>query len=76
VALELGIDGNEVSEFVSHSAASVNPAFGIRGGAPFAGQRLRKDLDGLIAFAATRNVDTPVLKATREINRAFGPREE
>jgi hypothetical protein len=72
VALDLGIDGNEVSEIVSHSAeASVNPAYGIRGGAPFAGQCLPKDPDGLIAFAASRNVDTPVLEATREINRLW-----
>jgi UDP-glucose 6-dehydrogenase len=72
VALDVGIDGNEVSEIVSHSAeASVNPAYGIRGGAPFAGQCLPKDPDGLIAFAASRNVDTPVLEATREINRLW-----
>ena len=73
LALALGIDGNEVSEIVSHSAeASVNRAYGIRGGAPFGGNCLPKDLDGLIAFAASRQVDTPVLEATREVNRAFG----
>jgi UDPglucose 6-dehydrogenase len=73
LALSLDIDGNEVSEIVSHSAeASFNRAYGIRGGAPFSGHCLPKDLDGLIAFAEARYVDTPVLKATRDVNRALG----
>jgi UDPglucose 6-dehydrogenase len=73
LALSLDIDGNEVSEIVSHSAeASINRAYGIRGGLPFSGHCLPKDLNGLIAFAEARNVDTPVIKATRETNRALG----
>jgi len=69
----LGVDGNEVSEIVSHSAeASRNRAYGIRGGASFEGDCLPKDLDGLIAFAAAHHVPTPVLRATREVNESMG----
>ena len=68
----LGIDANEVSEIVSLSAeASRNRAYGIRGGAPFEGDCLPKDLDGLIAFAASHGVRTPVLRATREVNHSM-----
>lgn len=73
LAQMLEIDGNEVSEIVSHSAeASTNRAYGIRGGQPFSGHCLPKDLDGIIAFAKEIGVDTPVLNATRETNQALG----
>jgi UDPglucose 6-dehydrogenase len=73
IAEDLGVDAKDVSEAVSLSAeASVNPAYGIRGGAPFAGQCLPKDLDALIAFAESRSLSTPMLEATREVNRTFG----
>lgn len=68
----LGVDGHVVAEVVSKSAeGSFNPSYGIRGGAPFSGRCLPKDLDGLIAFAAELSISVPMLEATRSVNQSF-----
>ena len=68
----LGIDQREVSEVVAHSAeGSFNPHYGIRGGFPFGGACLPKDLDGLIGFGERRQIPMPLLKAVRTVNEAL-----
>ena len=72
VASAVDVDGHFVAEVVSRSAeGSTNPDYGIRGGSAFGGACLPKDLDGLIAFAATLGVEVPILEATRRINQSL-----
>lgn len=67
-----GINGDAISEVVVRSAeASTNPDYGTRGGYPFGGHCLPKDLDGLIGFAASAGVSTPLLEAVRTVNESF-----
>jgi len=67
-----GIDGDAISEVVVRSAeASTNPDYGTRGGYPFSGHCLPKDLDGLIGFATNAGVSTPLLEAVRTVNESF-----
>lgn len=73
LAAATNVDGHFVAEVVSRSAeGSINTRYGIRGGAPFGGACLPKDLEGLIAFARAVDVEVPVLEATREVNESFG----
>jgi UDPglucose 6-dehydrogenase len=73
LATLINVDGHFVAEVVSRSAeGSINTQYGIRGGSPFGGACLPKDLDGLIAFAKTLGVTVPGLEATREINESWG----
>ena len=72
LASAVSVDGHFVAEVVSRSAeGSINTQYGIRGGTPFGGACLPKDLDGLIAFAKTVGVAVPGLEAAREINESF-----
>jgi UDPglucose 6-dehydrogenase len=72
LASAVGVDGHFIAEVVSKSAeGSTNTEYGIRGGSPFGGACLPKDLDGLIAFAKTVGVPVPGLEAAREINESF-----
>ena len=72
LAAMVSVGGLFVAEVVSRSAeGSINTQYGIRGGSPFDGMCLPKDLDGLIAFAQTVGVAVPGLKATREINESL-----
>jgi UDPglucose 6-dehydrogenase len=68
----LGIDQREVGEVVAHSAeGSFNPLYGIRGGYPFGGACLPKDLDGLIGFGERKQIPMPLLNAVRAVNAAI-----
>jgi UDPglucose 6-dehydrogenase len=68
----LGIDQREVSEVVARSAeGSFNPQYGIKGGYPYGGACLPKDLDGLIGFGERQEIPLPLLKAVREVNAAI-----
>ena len=70
VAGRLGLDPDAVAGTVARSAeASRNPAYGIRGGAPFAGACLPKDTDGFLAFARELGLPMPVLGAVVDVNR-------
>lgn len=69
VANHLGLDTDRVAQAVSRSAeASWNPGYGIRGGRPFAGACLPKDVQGFLAFARERGLPVPMTEATRSIN--------
>jgi UDPglucose 6-dehydrogenase len=69
VAQRMGIDADAVATTVARSAeASINPLYGIRGGAPYGGVCLPKDTNGFLGFAAGIGVDTPLLRAIVETN--------
>lgn len=69
VASCLGVDLDEVSATVALSAeGSMNPQYGIRGGAPYGGACLPKDTNGFLGFAADHGVAMPLLEAVVHIN--------
>ena len=71
ICAAIGLEGDVVAEVVVRSAeASTNPDYGTKGGRPFDGACLPKDLNGLIAFAAEQGVEASLLTAVREVNRA------
>ena len=75
VATSLGIDPDEVAGTVARSAeASMNPLYGVRGGAPFAGRCLPKDADGFLAFARELGLPMRLLDAVTGVNRDLGER--
>ncbi|HYJ74956.1 MAG TPA: 2-dehydropantoate 2-reductase N-terminal domain-containing protein [Kineosporiaceae bacterium] len=75
VATRLGLDADEVAGIVARSAeASLNPVYGLRGGAPFAGGSLPKDADGFLAFARELGLPMRMLDAVLDVNRRLGER--
>jgi UDPglucose 6-dehydrogenase len=73
VARRVGVDADAVSSTVARSAeASINPLYGIRGGAPYGGVCLPKDTNGFLGFAAGVGVDMPLLRAIVETNDRMG----
>jgi len=68
----LGIDADAVATTVARSAeGSFNPDYGIRGGSPFGGPCLPKDLEGMLGFARNLGVDVPLLRSVRQVNEAI-----
>jgi len=89
VAERLGLDHAAIAETVARSAeASFNPAYGLRGGAPYGGACLPKDTRAFLGFADTIGVAMPMLRAVIDVNdrlaagsgaagaRVSGPRAE
>src|SRR3954471_3126904 len=77
VAQALGVDPDDVAGTVSRSAeGSLNPGYGIRGGAPFAGRCLPKDTDGFLAFARELGLPMPLLDSVVDVNRHLATRVE
>jgi UDPglucose 6-dehydrogenase len=69
VAQKLGVDLDPIAATVARSAeGSINPQYGIRGGAPYGGVCLPKDTCGFLGFAKTVDVDMPLLAAVVETN--------
>ena len=69
VAQAYGIDADPVASTVAASSeGSINPLYGIRGGAPYGGVCLPKDTCGFLGFASTIGVDMPLLRAVVEVN--------
>jgi UDPglucose 6-dehydrogenase len=69
VATQLGLDADRVTATVARSAeASWNVDYGIRGGRPYAGACLPKDVAGFLAFARELGVAAPVSEATALVN--------
>jgi UDPglucose 6-dehydrogenase len=65
----LGVGLDRVSTTVARSAeGSINPEYGIKGGKPFAGACLPKDVRGFLGFAAGLGVDMPMLEAVVRTN--------
>ena len=69
VAQKLGLDLDPIAATVARSAeGSINPEYGIRGGAPYGGVMLPKDTQGFLGFAHNIEVDMPLLAAVVETN--------
>jgi UDPglucose 6-dehydrogenase len=69
VAQKLGIDLDPIAATVARSAeGSINPRYGIRGGAPYGGVCLPKDTQGFLGFAETIDVEMPLLSAVVATN--------
>jgi UDPglucose 6-dehydrogenase len=69
VAQKLGIDLDPIAATVARSAeGSINPQYGIRGGAPYGGVCLPKDTQGFLGFADRIGVDMPLLSAVVQTN--------
>jgi UDPglucose 6-dehydrogenase len=69
VAKEIGLDLDPIAATVAKSAeGSINPQYGIRGGAPYGGVCLPKDTCGFLGYADTVGVDMPLLRAVVAVN--------
>jgi UDPglucose 6-dehydrogenase len=69
VGVRAGVDVDAVSATVARSAeGSINPLYGIRGGAPYGGVCLPKDTNGFLGFAAELGMEMPLLQAVVETN--------
>ena len=69
VAQRLDLDLDPIAATVARSAeGSINPQYGIRGGAPYGGVCLPKDTNGFLGFADGIGVDMPLLRAVVETN--------
>jgi UDPglucose 6-dehydrogenase len=69
VAQQIGVDLDPIAATVARSAeGSINPEYGIRGGAPYGGVCLPKDTQGFLGFADTIAVDMPLLRAVVQTN--------
>ena len=70
VSRRFGLDADAVASTVSRSAeGSVNPDYGIRGGFPFDGSCLPKDVAGFIGFADGVGIELELTKAVRSVNQ-------
>ncbi len=66
----LGIDGDQVMALVAQSAEGMwNPRYGIRGGFPYSGACLPKDIAAFVSVARELGWHTPLLQATIEVNQ-------
>ena len=73
VAQKLDVDLDPIAATVARSAeGSINPEYGIRGGAPYGGVCLPKDTQGFLGFADGIGVDMPLLSAVVETNDRLG----
>ncbi|MCC6437005.1 MAG: UDP-glucose/GDP-mannose dehydrogenase family protein [Acidimicrobiales bacterium] len=69
MASHLGLDAERIAATVAQSAeASWNPAYGIRGGRPYGGACLPKDVSGFLGFARELGLAAPMAAATRAVN--------
>jgi UDPglucose 6-dehydrogenase len=66
---KLGVDANLALQLASSSAEGYwNPKYGVRGGAPYGGACLPKDVKSFLTFAMNINVDMPLLSAVLRVN--------
>lgn len=69
VAQQIGLDLDPIAATVARSAeGSINPQYGIRGGAPYGGVCLPKDTCGFLGYADNVGVDMPLLRAVVSVN--------
>jgi UDPglucose 6-dehydrogenase len=75
VCEQLGLDPDQVADTVAGSAAgSIDPGYGLRGGAPYGGGQLPGDTAGFLGFAAELGIPMPLLSAVVGVNTAFEQR--
>src|SRR4029078_8072289 len=69
VARQIGLALDPLAATVAKSAeGSINPQYGIRGGAPYGGVCLPKDTCGFLGFSDSVGVDMPLLRAVVAVN--------
>jgi UDPglucose 6-dehydrogenase len=69
VTQAIGLNLDPIAATVAKSAeGSINPQYGIRGGAPYGGVCLPKDTCGFLGYASGIGVDMPLLRAVVETN--------
>jgi UDPglucose 6-dehydrogenase len=75
LAREFDLDLDQVAAVVARSAdASINPNYGIRGGRPFSGSCLPKDVQGLRFMGRSLGLDLPVIDGVFRVNEAMAAR--
>jgi UDPglucose 6-dehydrogenase len=71
----LGLDPDEVASTVATSVeGSLNPEYGIWGGAPYGGGQLPGDTQGFLGFAEEIGLPMPLLSAVVGVNSGFEQR--
>jgi len=67
---EFEVDADQVASTVAQSAeGSINPNYGIRGGFPFAGACLSKDIEGLLGIGRSVGIDLPLIASVQLVNQ-------
>jgi UDPglucose 6-dehydrogenase len=68
----LGLNTEDIATTVAYSAeASTNPLYGIRGGSPFTGSCLPKDIEGLLSVGRAMGLGLPLARSAKEVNEAI-----
>ncbi len=71
------VDSAAVAAAVTEGAEGLwNPSYGTRGGSPFGGACLPKDLEAFLAAVAELGARAPLLAAVREVNASFAALED
>ena len=69
VSTQLGLRADDIAATVARSAeGSINPSYGIRGGAPFGGACLPKDVKGFLGFAEDLGIPAVLTSAVLAVN--------
>jgi UDPglucose 6-dehydrogenase len=70
----LGIEGDVVMSCVSKAAEGMwNPAYGIRGGSPYGGSCLPKDVEAFLGFVRRHGLQARLVRAVHEVNKSLAP---
>jgi UDPglucose 6-dehydrogenase len=73
---ELQINADDVATTVAYSAeGSTNPLYGIRGGFPYSSACLPKDIEGLLGFGRSLDVDMPLVRSVKRVNESIAQME-
>ena len=71
----LGLPSDEVASAVARSAeGSTNIEYGIRGGAPYGGACLPKDVAGFLGLGDRLDLDLHMTEAVADVNRVMEER--
>ena len=69
---ELVVNADDIAPTVARSSeGSINPLYGIKGGSPYGGDCLPKDVDGIIKVGRDLGIDLHLLESVREVNEAM-----
>jgi UDPglucose 6-dehydrogenase len=76
LADSLGVDAESIGSTVAHSAeGSFNPMYGVRGGAPYAGACLPKDVKGLQFLGGELGVELSLIDSVEHVNDVMEARQ-
>jgi UDPglucose 6-dehydrogenase len=69
ICSELGVDADSVATTVARSAeGSINTLYGIRGGAPYGGACLPKEVQGFLGLGDSLGIELPVVEGVNAMN--------